>query len=201
MSCRRMGMKIMPPDINEGEGGFSCFRTARSAMVYRRSRVSVSRWWMRLLRERTEHGKFRSLEDFIDRMSGRGGQQTHIGKLYQIRCDGRAAGNPQAEMYGLRFDGRSRRIKRRKIRWKGRCHSLILQRKRDKKSFQITFRMSGSIRGKNILAYEKEMLGVYVSGHPLEEYIGTWEKNVTAKSSDFVVDEETGSAVIHDARM
>ena len=42
------------------------------------------------------------------------------------------------------------------------------------------------------------MLGVYVSGHPLEEYIGTWEKNVTAKSSDFVVDEETGSAVIHD---
>ena len=42
------------------------------------------------------------------------------------------------------------------------------------------------------------MLGVYVSGHPLEEYIGTWEKNVTAKSPILFVDEETGSAVVHD---
>ena len=68
----------------------------------------------------------------------------------------------------------------------------------DKKSFQITFPNVGEYSREEYLAYEKEMLGVYVSGHPLEEYLGTWEKNVTAKSSDFVVDEETGSAVIHD---
>ena len=49
-----------------------------------------------------------------------------------------------------------------------------------------------------VLAFEKEVLGVYISGHPLEENAQLLKKNVTALSSDFVVDEETGQAKIED---
>ena len=70
MSCRQMGMKIMPPDINEGEGGFS---VSDGAIRYGLSAIkSIGQSVVdEIVRERTEHGKFRSLEDFIDRMSGR----------------------------------------------------------------------------------------------------------------------------------
>ena len=88
--------------------------------------------------------------------------------------------------------------KEKKNTMEGQMSLFDFAAEEDKKSFQITFPNVGEYSREEYLAYEKEMLGVYVSGHPLEEYIGTWEKNVTAKSSDFVVDEETGSAVIHD---
>ncbi len=70
MSCRQMGIKIMPPDINEGEGGFS---VSDGAIRYGLSAIkSIGQSVVdEIVRERTEHGKFRSLEDFIDRMSGR----------------------------------------------------------------------------------------------------------------------------------
>ena len=44
------------------------------------------------------------------------------------------------------------------------------------------------------------MLGVYISGHPLEEYLDVMDKNVTARSDEFVVDEEIGMAKIPDGR-
>ena len=48
-----------------------------------------------------------------------------------------------------------------------------------------------------LLAFEKETLGIYVSGHPMEEYKEIWQKNVTAKTSDFIVDED-GKTVAKD---
>ena len=48
------------------------------------------------------------------------------------------------------------------------------------------------------LALEKELMGVYVSGHPLDDYIGLLDKNITAKASSFMVDEETGQASVTD---
>ena len=42
------------------------------------------------------------------------------------------------------------------------------------------------------------MLGVYISGHPLEAYEEKWRKNISAVTSDFMLDEETGATKIHD---
>ncbi len=44
------------------------------------------------------------------------------------------------------------------------------------------------------LAFEKEVLGVYASGHPLEQYEELWKKNITAVSTDFAINDETGQA-------
>ena len=48
------------------------------------------------------------------------------------------------------------------------------------------------------LAFEKEVLGVYISGHPLEEYAKFLMKNVTALTTDFYVDDETGESRVRD---
>jgi len=48
------------------------------------------------------------------------------------------------------------------------------------------------------LALEKEVMGIYVSGHPLEAYADLLQKNITATTMDFVVDEETNSVNVKD---
>ena len=45
-----------------------------------------------------------------------------------------------------------------------------------------------------LLAYEKEVLGIYVSGHPLEQYEEVWRRNISALSTDFAINDETGQA-------
>ena len=42
------------------------------------------------------------------------------------------------------------------------------------------------------------MLGIYLSGHPLEEYMEKMQKNVTAISSDFMREEDTGVVKVQD---
>ena len=49
-----------------------------------------------------------------------------------------------------------------------------------------------------MLAFEKEVLGVYISGHPLEAYEKFLTKNVTAVTTDFLLDDETGESRVHD---
>ena len=196
MSCRQMGMKIMPPDINEGEGGFS---VSDGAIRYGLSAIkSIGQSVVdEIVRERTEHGKFRSLEDFIDRMSGR---EVNKRTLESFIKSGAMDGLPGTRKQKCMVCGSmvDQKNKEKKNTMEGQMSLFDFAAEEDKKSFQITFPNVGEYSREEYLAYEKEMLGVYVSGHPLEEYIGIWEKNVTAKSSDFVVDEETGSAVIHD---
>ena len=68
----------------------------------------------------------------------------------------------------------------------------------EKKNFQITFPEVEEFRKEELLAFEKEILGIYVSGHPLEEYEILWRSNVTAVSTDFVVEEETDRAKVED---
>jgi DNA polymerase-3 subunit alpha len=68
----------------------------------------------------------------------------------------------------------------------------------EKKQYRITMPDLPEYPKEELLAFEKELLGVYVSGHPMEEYLETWKSNITAKTSDFLVDEESGEAVVRD---
>ncbi len=196
VSCRQMGMKIMPPDINEGESSFS---VSNGAIRYGLSAIkSIGQSVVdEIVRERRENGKFRSLEDFIDRMSGKEvNRRTLESFIKSGALDGLPGTRKQKFMVcGAMIDQKN---KEKKNTMQGQISLFDFAAEEDKKNFQITFPNVGEYSREEYLAYEKEMLGVYVSGHPLEEYIGLWEKNVTAKSSDFVVDEESGLAAVHD---
>ena len=68
----------------------------------------------------------------------------------------------------------------------------------DKQNFQVTFPEVEEYSKEELLAFEKEMLGIYISGHPLEAYEKSWRANVTAVTADFAVDEETEKAAVAD---
>ena len=68
----------------------------------------------------------------------------------------------------------------------------------DREEYEITFPPVGEYDKDELLALEKEVLGIYISGHPMEASAALWQKNVTAKSLDFIVDDETGKAGISD---
>ena len=67
-----------------------------------------------------------------------------------------------------------------------------------KKEFEVTLPDVGEYQKETMLAFEKEVLGVYISGHPLEEYEEKWRKSISATTLDFQLDEETGRTKVRD---
>ena len=67
-----------------------------------------------------------------------------------------------------------------------------------KEEFQIRMPDVGEYSKETLLAFEKEVLGIYVSGHPLEAYEEKWKKSISATTADFQLDEETGHTKVHD---
>ena len=68
----------------------------------------------------------------------------------------------------------------------------------EKKELEIKMPNVGEYEKELLLSFEKEVLGFYVSGHPMQEYQAVWEKRITAKTSDFYLDEETGLTHVQD---
>lgn len=69
----------------------------------------------------------------------------------------------------------------------------------DRKSeFDIPLPDVGEYEKETKLAFEKEVLGVYLSGHPLEDYEEKWKKNISRTTLDFQIDDETGRTKVHD---
>ena len=87
--------------------------------------------------------------------------------------------------------------KEKKTVMEGQMSFFDIAPEEEKDNFHITFPDVGEYDKQTLLAFEKETIGIYVSGHPMEEYRELWEKNVTAKTSDFVVDED-GRTVVED---
>ena len=67
-----------------------------------------------------------------------------------------------------------------------------------KHDFEIQLPDVGEFPKETLLGFEKEVLGVYISGHPLEEYEEKWRKNINATTNDFIWDEETGKTKVSD---
>ena len=81
--------------------------------------------------------------------------------------------------------------KEKKTSMAGQMSLFDLVSEEDKKDFDIQLPNVAEFEKEELLFMEKEVLGVYISGHPLEEYQEKWQKNITKVTSDFYVDEET----------
>lgn len=68
----------------------------------------------------------------------------------------------------------------------------------EKKGFEVQLPDVGEYTKEILLAFEKEVLGVYISGHPLQAHEEMWRKNISALTSDFVLDEETNQISLED---
>ena len=195
--CRQMGIKILPPDVNCGMYGFS---VDNGAIRYGLSAIkSVGRPVIEsLVREREENGQYRSLKDFMERNSPQMNKRAveNFIKAGALDC---LDGNRRQKM--LVYQKISDSISQdKKNSLAGQMSLFDLVSEEDKKEFEIRMPDVEEFGKEELLGYEKEVLGIYLSGHPLENYREMMEKTISAKTSDFQQDEETNLPKVMDGQ-
>ena len=197
LTCRRMmDIAILPPDINEGESGFS---VSGDGIRYGLSAIkSVGRPVVdAILEERKKNGVFSSMEDFINRMTNKEVNRRTIENFIKSGAMDSLPGTRRQKVAvaPVLLDNKARE---RKNAWEGQMSLFDLVSEEEKKEYQVSFPDVGEYSKEELLAFEKDILGVYISGHPLDDYEGLWRKNITATAADFIVDEETEEAAVKD---
>ena len=195
--CRQMGIKILPPDVNCGMYGFS---VDNGAIRYGLSAIkSVGRPVIEsLVKERDENGQYRSLKDFMERNSPQMNKRAveNFIKAGALDC---LDGNRRQKM--LVYQKISDSISQdKKNSLAGQMSLFDLVSEEDKKEFEIRMPDVEEFGKEELLGYEKEVLGIYLSGHPLENYREMMEKTISAKTSDFQQDEETNLPKVTDGQ-
>ena len=196
MTCRQMGIGILPPDINQGEGVFSV--TGRQIRYGLSAIKSVGRPVIEsILEERNRGGRFTDLKNFIERLSGKEVNKRTIESFIKAGALDSLGGTRRQLMmaYAQVMDSVAQE---RKSSISGQMSLFDLMGEEEKQEYSIQLPDVGEFDKGQLLAFEKEVLGIYVSGHPLEEYESVWRKNISALSSDFALDEELGQPKIQD---
>lgn len=196
LSSRKMGIQILPPDINRGESQFS---VDGNAIRYGLSAIkSIGRPVIQsIVEERGARGEFKNLQDFIERMSGKDVNKKAIENFIKAGAFDGLPGNRRQKMmvYAQILDSVNQE---KKNVMAGQMSLFDLVAPEEKEAFEIRMPQVEEYPREAMLAFEKEVLGVYISGHPLEEYEEKWKKNITVVTADFQPDEETGEPKVRD---
>lgn len=195
-SCRQMGIKVLSPDINEGEGRFLATKDGIRYGMY--AIKSIGRQVIDIiLAEREANGKYITLSDFLSRVAGREVNKRAVENLIKAgACDG-LDGNRQQMLlvYNTLIDNLNQE---KKNSLAGQMSLFDLVSEEEKKAYEVRFPNVEEYSKEIKLGFEKEVLGIYLSGHPLEEYEEKWRKNISAVTADFMLDEETNAVKIKD---
>ena len=195
LTCRQMGIQILPPDINVGEAGFTVdgknIRYGLSAIK------SIGRPVIdAVVEERTLGGPYRSLKDFIERLTGKETNKRTIENFIKSGAfDG--LGGTRKQFMVVYADIMDRIAHEKKSSMTGQMSLFDLMGEEDKQEYEIQLPKVGEYDKEQLLAFEKEVLGIYVSGHPLEKYEALWKHVITNVTSDFALD-ETGQSKVAD---
>lgn len=187
MECRQMDIKLLPPDINEAEMGFS---VSGGNIRYGLSAIkNVGHNQIRnVLEERQAGGAFRSLSDFIERMHDKEMNKRSLENLIKAGAFDSLGANRRQMMCG--YAGiMEHYTKETKSQVTGQFNMFDFLDEGDREQFQDKLPDMEEYPNEEKYAYEKEVLGIYISGHPLEEDIELMQENVTATSLDFAVNE------------
>ena len=195
-SCRQMGIPVLPPDINEGEGVFSAVNGNIRYGMY--AIKSIGRPVVdTILEERHANGEYKTLQSFLERVASREVNKRAVENLIKAgACDG-LDGNRQQMMnvYAVVMDNLA---SEKKKSMSGQMTLFDFASEEDKKDYEIKFPELEEYSKEIKLGFEKEVLGIYLSGHPLEDYEAKWRKNISAVTADFLLDEETNEVKVKD---
>lgn len=196
LHCRQMGIAMLPADINRSEGKFSVedggIRYGLAAVKGIGKPVMEA-----IVEERERGGRFLSLKDFCQRLGGREVNKRTIENFIKAGAfDGLGGSRKQFMLvYPQVMDAVNQE---KKSSMTGQMSLFDMMDAQERKSFEIQLPDVGEYSKEEMLTFEKEVLGVYISGHPLEEYEQCWRKNISAVTSDFLPDEDTGLVKVVD---
>ncbi|MCI5805821.1 MAG: DNA polymerase III subunit alpha [Clostridium sp.] len=194
--CRKLDIPILPPDINEG---YSQFSVSGNAIRYGLSALkSVGRPVIdAIVAEREAHGRYRDLKDFISRLSNKEVNKRTIESFIKSGAlDSFPANRRQMMMIYVQLIDQVNQEK--KSAMTGQMSLMDLLGEEEKKAFDIRYPDVAEYEKEEKLSFEKEVLGIYVSGHPLEDYQNLMDTNINATTHDFIADAETGETVAKD---
>ena len=198
LSSRRMGIAILPPDINKGDSTFSVdgggIRYGLSAIKSIGKPVIEA-----IVAERNQRGAFTSLRDFIERMTGKDVNKKAIENFIKAGAFDELPGNRRQKMmvYAQILDAI---VQEKKNMMAGQMSLFDFVSEEEKTAYEIHMPDVEEYPKEAKLAFEKEVLGIYISGHPLEEYETCWRKNISAVTTDFMPDEESGQPKVRDGQ-
>ena len=196
MVCRSMGITILPPDINQGESGFSVngnsIRYALTAIK------SVGRPVIdAVVNERKERGSYTNLQDFITRMADKDINKKAIENFIKAGALD-SLGGTRKQFMSAYVQIMDHIVHDRKNNMAGQISLFDIVDESEKSSYDVRLPDVGEYSKDMILAFEKEVLGIYVSGHPLEEFEDLWRRGITNTTADFVLEEESGETRVRD---
>ena len=189
LSGKEMGIAILPPDVNEGEGSFTAasggIRYGMSAIKGLGENVTDA-----IVRDREERGPYKSLTDLIERLAGSINKKGLEALIKSGALDG-LSGSRREKMavYEQVLDSISHE---KHSKMAGQLSLFDIAPKDDLSALEVKMPELGEFDVETKLAFEKEMLGVYLSGHPLESYQDMLKSVCNASSLDFAYDEEEG---------
>ena len=193
--CRQMGIPILPPDVNDGKAVFSVsgegIRFGLSAIRAVGTAVSEE-----IVRERETGGAFRSLEDFIERLSNKEANRRTLESFVKAGALDSMPGNRRQKL--LLIPELLDKKAKQKNAIAGQVSLFDFLGEEARPSLESALPEVDEFRKEDLLAFEKETVGVYLSGHPLDDVRELWEKTVTAKTIDFFADDESGRAALTD---
>ena len=196
-ACRGMDIQILPPDINRG---YSDFSVDSGQIRYGLAAIkSIGKQVIQVIvSDRKEYGDFKNLEDFITRMSIREVLNKkvieNLIKAGALDC----LGGTRKQFMSIYLQILDHVNQEKKYAMTGQMSLFEVVEEEEKSQFEIRLPDVGEYTRENQLAFEKEVLGIYISGHPLDDYEAAWRKNISAVTPDFQPDEETGRSKVHD---
>ncbi len=170
--CKRMGIEILPPDINESYSDFTLVRKSEEELKAKGETIRFGLTTIKnfgegishvITDERKKNGKFKSLEDFLTRVQDRNLNKKSLEAL--IKAGALDSFGERGAMLAnmdtlLEYNKESVGSENQ--------DSLFSATIGDHSPLRLA--PANPITPTERLAWEKELLGLYVSGHPLEQF-------------------------------
>ena len=187
-ACRQMNIRLLPPDVNESERGFS---VENGAIRFGLSAIkSLGRPTIAAIIKERKNAPFTTMQDFITRMFSELNKRTIENLIKSGAFD--TFGNNRRQMMFVYAQLLDNAVKQSKDAISGQMSLFDFVSEEEKTAYEVQMPDVAEYYKEELLAFEKEILGVYVSGHPLDEYAAMWKRHISAMTTDFELDEETG---------
>ena len=183
--CKEMNIDVLPPDINAGWGEFTAEGPNVRYGLY--AIKALGRPVIdKIIEERKLGGQYRTLQDFIERVAEREVNKRAVENLIKAgACDSLDGTRKQMTfVYASMID---QVTSKKKSSVAGQMTLFDFASEEEKAEFEIQYPDVGEFPKEMMLGFEKEVLGIYLSGHPLEEYMEKIRKNINAVASDFAL--------------